>query len=211
MIQIRDVLQVKFGKIDQAVELFTQQSTSVSERIVMGQHFEILTDITGEMYNLINEFTVENLAEFNTMRDQQFVQPQFEQWFRQFQLFIEGGRREYYNVEGQFKTWSQTGAVVVREAYRAYKWQMKTAVELLKRYGGLLEYFGVGKNARILTDASGPMFQAIIEIETENMSSWENQRRMLYREVEFQVWFNQMMTCVEAGTHQFFRVEFTGE
>ena len=51
MIQIRDVLQVKFGKIDQAVELFTQLSQPVSERVVMGQHFEVLTDITGEMYS----------------------------------------------------------------------------------------------------------------------------------------------------------------
>jgi hypothetical protein len=31
----------------------------------------------------------------------------------------------------------------------------------------------------------------------------------LYREVEFQVWFNQMMTSVETGTHEFFRVEYT--
>jgi hypothetical protein len=82
-------------------------------------------------------------------------------------------------------------------------------LELLKRYGGLLEFFGVGRNARILTDLSGQMFQAIIEIETENMSTWENQRRNLYRETEFQVWFNQMMTSIEAGSHQFYRIEFT--
>jgi hypothetical protein len=60
MLQIRDVLQVRFGKIDQAVELFTQPSTPASERIVMGKHFEVLTDITGDMYTLVNEFTVEN-------------------------------------------------------------------------------------------------------------------------------------------------------
>ena len=63
MIQIRDVLQVKFGKIDQAVELFTQLSLPVSDRVVMGQHFEVLTDITGKMYNLVNGFVVENMAE----------------------------------------------------------------------------------------------------------------------------------------------------
>jgi hypothetical protein len=211
MIQIRDVLQVRFGKIDQAVELFTQLSTPASERIVMGQHFEVLTDITGEMYNLVNEFTAASLAEFTTMRDQQFVQPEFNRWYKQFPLFVEGGRREFYAVEGALKTWSQPGVVVVRENYLAYKGQIHTAVALLKRYGGLLEYFGVGQNARILTDASGPMYQAIIEVETENMSSWESHRRTLYREVEFQVWFNQMMTSVEAGTHQFFRLEFTSE
>ncbi len=209
MIQIRDVLQVKFGKIDQAVELFTQLSTPASDRVVMGQHFEVLTDITGEMYNLVNESVVESMAEFTETREKQFSQPEFDRWFKQFQLFVEGGRREYYNVEGPLETWSRPGIIVVREAYRALKWQIHTAVALLQRYGGLLEYFGVGSNPRILTDASGPMFQAVIEIETDSMSAWESHRRTLYREVEFQVWFNQMLTSVEAGTHEFFRVEYT--
>jgi hypothetical protein len=209
MIQIRDVLQVKFGKIDQAVELFTQLSTPETERVLMGQHFEVLTDISGTMYSLVNEYTVASLAEFTASREQQFAQAEFEHWFKQFQLFVEGGRREYYTVEGPLKTWSRPGVVVVRETYRAYKWQIHTAVDLLKRYGGLLEYYGVGQNSRILTDFSGPMFQAVIEIETESMATWESQRRSLYREVEFQVWFNQMLTSVEAGAHEFFRVEYT--
>lgn len=209
MIQIRDVLQVKFGKIDQAVELFTQLSTPASDRVVMGQHFEVLTDITGEMYNLVNESVVESMAEFTETREKQFSQPEFDRWFKQFQLFVEGGRREYYNIEGPLETWSRPGVIVVREAYRALKWKIHTAVALLQRYGGLLEYFGVGSNPRILTDASGPMFQAVIEIETDSMSAWESHRRTLYREVEFQVWFNQMLTSVEAGTHEFFRVEYT--
>jgi hypothetical protein len=211
MIQIRDVLQVRFGKIDQAVELFTQLSTPASERVVMGKHFEVLTDITGDMYTLVNEFTVENMSAFMELRDQQMAQPEFTRWFQQFQQCVEGGRRDYYQVEGPIKTWSQPGAVVIREAYQAYKWQIQNAVELLKRYGGLLEFFGVGKNARISTDASGPMFTAVIEIETDSMSTWENQRRTLYREPEFQVWFNQMMTSIEAGAHQFYRVEYIGK
>jgi hypothetical protein len=174
----------------------------------MGQHFEVLTDITGKMYNLVNEFVVENLAEFTEMREKQFARPEFERWFKQFQLFVEGGQREYYNVEGQIQTWSRQGVIVVREAYQAYEWQIHTAVGLLQRYGGLLEFFNVGSKPRILTDLSGPMFQAVIEIETESLSTWESHRRTLYREVEFQVWFNQMMTSVEAGTHEFFRVEY---
>jgi hypothetical protein len=209
MIQIRDVLQVKFGKIDQAVELFTQLSAPASQRIVMGQHFEVLTDITGAMYSLVNEFVVNDMAEFSQLRAKQEAQPEFERWFKQFQLFIEGGRREYYTVEGPLVTWSRPGVVVVREAYRTYKWQIHTAVGLLQRYGGFLEFFGVGSKPRILTDLSGPMFQAVIEIETESLSTWENQRRDLYRQAEFQVWFNQMMTSVEAGSHEFFRVEYS--
>ncbi len=209
MIQIRDTLQVKFGKIDQAVELFTRPATPAPAQIVPGGRLEVLTDISGPMYTLVNEFAVENLAEYEAKRQEQFRQPQFEEWFRQFQLFVEGGRREYYNAEGSYDVWSKPGVVVVREMYRAYKWQIHNAVSLLSRYGGLLVDRGVGRNPRILTDASGQMFRAIIEIETDEMSLWETQRRELFKQVEFQVWFNQMLTTVESGFHEFFRVEYT--
>jgi hypothetical protein len=208
MIQIRDILDVKFGKIDQAVELFTNPSTPAPGIIVPGRHFEVLTDISGPMYILVNEYVVENLGEFEVMRDKQYNLPEFEAWFKQFQLFVEGGRREYYNVEGSYEPWSRPGMVAIRESYRAYKWQIHRAVSLLQRYGGLLVDRGVGQKPRILTDASGQMFQAVIEIETDSMATWENHRRALFKEVEFQVWFNQLLTTVEAGHHEFYRVEY---
>lgn len=207
MIQIRDTLNVKFGKIDQAVELFSgsHQYTPFKEPEF---HLNVLTDISGPMYTLINEFVAPSLGEFEAARDQSYKQAGFKEWFRQFQLFVEGGRREYYTVEGEYTSWTYPGLVVVRETYHTYKWQIETAVSLLKRYGGLLVDRGVGKNPRILTDASGQMFRAIIEIETESMSRWETQRRETYQQVEFKVWFNQMLTAVEAGAHDFYRVEY---
>lgn len=208
MIQVRDTLQVKFGKIDQAVALFTG-SYQFAPFSAPEYHLTVLTDVSGPMYTLINEFVVPNLKEFEVARDQTSTQAGHEEWFRQFQLFVEGGRREYFNVEGAYTPWTRAGMIVVREAYLTYKWQTQTAISLLNRYGGLLADRGVGKNPRILTDASGMMFQAVIEIETESMSEWEYRRREVYRQVEFQVWFNQMMTAVEAGAHEFYRVEFS--
>jgi hypothetical protein len=207
MIQIRDVLQVKFGKIDQAVELFTPPPADAPGFIARGHHFDLLTDISGSMYTLVNEYVAQNLSEHEALRDQQFSQPQFSAWFEQFQLYVDGGRREYYNVEGGYEPWSRPGMVVVREAYRAYKWQIGTAVELLQRYGALLVDRGVGRKPRILTDLSGQMFQAVIEIETESLSAWEGQRRSLFSQPEFQVWFIQLRNTVESGEHQFYRVE----
>jgi hypothetical protein len=162
------------------------------------------------MYTLINEFVFPTLGDFETARDESYRQSGHAEWFRQFQLFVEGGRRDYFTVEGDYTPWSRPGMIVVRETYRTFKWQIDTTVALLKRYGGLLADRGVGKNPRILTDASGSMFRAIIEIETESLSTWETQRRVVYKQVEFQVWFNQMLTSVEAGSHEFYRVEFTG-
>jgi len=209
MIQIHDTLQVKFGKIDQAVELFTggQPYAPFSDPEC---HLNVLTDVSGPMYTLINEFVFPSLGEFEAARDESYQQAGQKDWFRQFQLFVEGGKRDYFTVEGDYIPWTRPGMIVVRETYRTFKWQIDTAVSLLKRYGGLLVDRGVGKNPRILTDASGPMFRAVIEIETESLSVWEAQRREVYKQVEFQVWFNQMLTSVEAGSHDFYRVEYSG-
>ncbi len=208
MIQVRDILQVKFGKIDQAVELFTQPEGPALLYMSPEYQFNVLTDITGTMYTLINEFTVPSMADFENLNQRTFNQPGFEDWFKQFQLFVEGGRREFYHVEGSYGAWAQPGMIVVRETYRAFKWQIRNAVSLLQRYGGLLVDRGVGKRPRILTDTSGPMFTAIIEVETDSMSTWETQRRGVYRQTEFQVWFTQMLTTVESGAHEFYRVEY---
>jgi hypothetical protein len=209
MIQIRDIFQVKFGSIDQAVDLFAKPSTPAPAIFPPGQHFEALTDITGKMYTLVNDYIAQDLGQFESLRDQLFADPGFDPWFKQFQLYVEDGRREYYNVEGPYEAWSGPGRIVVREIYHAYKWQIHNTVSLLQRYGGLLVDRGVGQKPRILTDASGPMFQAVIEIETDSMSSWESHRRSLFREVEFRVWFNQMLTSVESGSHEFYRVEYS--
>jgi len=206
MIQVRDVLQARFGKIDQAVDLFKNLPASYPAAPL---HFSVLTDISGEMYTIINEAVVENLGDWERTQTQQFVLPEFASWFKQFQLFIEGGRREYYHVEGDYQDWSRAGVIVVRESYRAHKWQIQQAVSLLQRYGALLCDRAVGQRPRILTDASGEMFRAVIEIETESTAVWEAQRRVLFKEPEFQVWFVQLVNCVEAGTHDFYRVEHT--
>jgi len=67
MIQVRDTLQVKFGKIDQAVELFTGLYQYAPFHAP--QYFlNVLTDISGPMYTLINEFVVPNLGELETAR-----------------------------------------------------------------------------------------------------------------------------------------------
>lgn len=210
MIQVRDVLQVKFGEIDQAVELFTRPSTPLVGYMLPEFHFNVLTDISGDMYTVVNEIALGSLGEFEVLRDRSFAEPSFEAWFTQFKMFVEGGRREYYNVEGPYATWSRPGRIVVRESYSTYQRQIHNAVALLQRYGALLVDRGVGENPRILTDASGPMYQAIIEVETESMTAWESHRRSLFRQVDFQVWFNQLRSAVHSGRHEFYRVEYTG-
>jgi len=207
MIQARTTYQLKFGKIDQAVTLFKRTPKFVPLPDGVNIHYHLLTDISGPMYTLVEEVVLPNLSEWESGRDTIFSHPEFGDWFKEFQLIVEVGRHEFYTLEGDCEEWSRPGVVIVREIFRALKWQIRPAVSLLQRYGALLTDCGVGRNPRILTDLTGPMFQAIIEIETDGLSEWESQRREMFRRPEFQVWFLQLCNHVEAGAHEFFRVE----
>jgi hypothetical protein len=142
MIEVRDVFQVKFGKIDQAVALFARLPKLSPGHAAASVHYHVLTDISGPMYTLVTEVVVPKLGEWETIRDASFGQPEFAEWFKEFQLVVEGGRREFYTFEGSCEDWSRSGVVVVRQVYRALKWQIHAAAELLQRYGALLTYVG---------------------------------------------------------------------
>jgi hypothetical protein len=207
MVQVRDVYQLKFGRIDQAVNLF-QRMPAVAGRIGdLAYNQAALTDISGPMYTFVSELLVPSLGHWEAGRTKVFDRPGFDEWFREFQLIVQTGHQDFYTLEADHPGWSRPGVVVVRECYRALKWQIRPAVGLLQRYGALLEDTGVGRRPRILTDLSGEMFHAIIEIETDDLAVWESSRRALYQRPEFQVWFAQLSSCVESGTHEFYRVE----
>jgi hypothetical protein len=207
MIEVRLVYQLKFGRIDQAVELF-QRLPSVAGSARDGLRPNGMTDVSGSMYTFVTELTVPSLAQYETMRSSLFEGPGYGEWFKQFQLIVESGRAEFFTIEGEHAGWSTPGSVIVREVYRALKWQIRPTVALLQRYGALLVDSQVGRNPRILTDLSGDMFSAVMEIETAGLSDWEIHRRELYRRPEFQVWFAQLSSSVEKGWHEFYRLEF---
>ncbi len=207
MIQVRTVYQVKFGKIDQAVDLFKRQPDRLPADVVGRLHYHLLTDISGPMYTLVEELMLPSIADWEMRRDELFRHPDYASWFKSFQLFIEGGQNEFYTIEGTHEDWSRPGVIVVRQTYRVLKWQIRPTVELLQRYGALLVDSAVGRKPRIMTDLSGPMFQAVIEIEADGLSEWEAHRRSMFQRPEFQVWFVQLVNTVETGAHEFYRVE----
>ena len=206
MIQVRDIFQLKFGRIDQAVELFRRLPEVVGPSpVVVRQHG--MTDISGSMYTFVTEMAVPSMADWESLRASLFERPGYDEWFKQFQLIVDSGQLEMYTIEGEHPGWSRPGVVIVREVYRAHKWQIRPTVALLQRYGALLVDSQVGLNPRILTDLTGPMFTCVIEIETDSLSEWENRRRAMYKRPEFQAWFAQLSSSVEKGCHEFYRLE----
>jgi hypothetical protein len=206
MIQVRDVYQLKFGRTDQAVSLFKRmpEVAGVSSG-PLNQH--ALTDISGTMYTFISEVTAPNLGYWEQASSEFLERPGFDEWFKEFQQIVQLGRRSFFTLENEHAGWSRPGVLVVRECYRAVKWQIRRTVDLLNSYGALLEEAEVGRRPRILTDVSGEMFNAIIEVETDDLAVWEAARRALYPRADFQAWFAQLSSCVEAGKHDFLRVE----
>lgn len=207
MIQARSIYQLKFGKIDQAVALFKRVPKFVLWPGGAKVHYHLLTDISGPMYTLVEEVMLPSLGDWETGQDMIFRRPDFADWFQEFQLFVEEGRHEFYTIEGPCEEWSRPGVIVVRQVFRAFKWQIRPAVALMQRYGALLTDAGVGRNPRILTDVSGPMFQVVIEAETDGLSEWEAHRRTMFSQPEFPVCFLKLSNHVAAGAHEFFRVE----
>lgn len=202
MIQVRECYQVKFGKIDAAVEHFMRFPGS---RAAAGP-YEVLIDLSGDMYTLVAARHVKSMADWEAAQESFAKSKDFQEWFRPFKQYVEGGQREFNRVEQENEGWSARGAVVVRSCFRALEWRMAETVELLKTYGAMLVDSGVGARPRILTDASGSMFNTFIEIETPDLKTWDEHRAGLFLDAQFQVWFLRLTGCVSHGSHVFYTV-----
>jgi hypothetical protein len=205
MIQVRDVYRVKFGRIDQAVEHFVrfpEDTAGGSSQM----HYEVLTDLSGDMFTLVTALEVGSMAEWEKLSAAGTRRKAYQDWFRPFQQFVEDGKRSFNKVEQANQGWSAAGAVVVRTCFRALEWRLDETVELLKTYGAMLVDAGVGGRPRILTASSGWMFNTILELETPDLRVWDTHRQTMFRDPQFQVWFLRLTACVSHGSHEFFTV-----
>lgn len=67
IIQVRDIFQVKFGQIDQAVALFSR-FRKLSPAYKAGRlHYDMLTDISSPMFTLVVGFMAESQAEWERL------------------------------------------------------------------------------------------------------------------------------------------------
>src|SRR3989304_5333509 len=156
MIQVRDSFQIRFGKIDQAIDLFLRLPKEVPEVFQpAGARIELLSDISGTMYTLREAMHFRSLEAWDESSQALFARPEFQEWFKDWKQFVEDGNREFFHVEHDKGGWSGKGAVVVRSCFRALPWRVHDAVDLLKDHGAMLADSGVGQRGRVLTEARG--------------------------------------------------------
>ncbi len=207
MIQVRDTFHIRFGKIDGAAEHFHRLlETMPSGFMPGGTRYELLTDISGPMYTLREALHFPSIQSWEDGLQALFARPEFDEWFKDWKQFVEDGSREFFHVEMDHEGWSGPGAIVVRSCFRALEWRVHEAVGLLKDHGAMLADCGVATRPRVLTDASGRMFNTVLEVETPDLRTWDEHRQTMFADPMFQAWFRRLLTCVSQGSHEFYRV-----
>ena len=106
MIQVRDTYQLRFGRIDQAVDLFRRLPQIAG---TLPFRHNAMTDVSGSMYTFVSELVFDNRGQWESQRHEVFQGPGFEQWFREFQLIVQTGHQEFYAFEGDHTGWSRPG------------------------------------------------------------------------------------------------------
>jgi hypothetical protein len=65
------------------------------------------------------------------------------------------------------------------------------------------------RSFRILTDASGPFFTVVTEMEVEGFAAWPQVMAEEFAHPSFAEWFARMVPLVESGRREFFNVVAT--
>ncbi len=94
--------------------------------------------------------------------------------------------------------------LVVRDVFQAKYGRGNELVALFKE---AFPKLGAGRTYRILTDASGPFFTVVTEVEVSSLAEWEQMTAQVFGMPEFGEWFNRMLPLVEAGRREFYHLE----
>lgn len=96
MILVRNIFQLKFGTMKQALDLWKEGEPIL--RASGQQQSRLLTDITGEYYTLVMELTFANLAEFERGHTSTGQSESWKSWYRRFSDLVISGRREIFTI-----------------------------------------------------------------------------------------------------------------
>lgn len=94
--------------------------------------------------------------------------------------------------------------LVVRDVFQARYGRGNELVALLKE---TFPQLGQEHTYRILTDASGPFFTVVTEVEVASLAEWEQMMVKVFNMPEFGEWFNRMTPLVESGRREFYHLE----
>ncbi len=95
MILVRDIFQVKFGRMKEALESWKEMAKA--SPMPQENHPRVLTDLTGQYYTLIVEATFKDLTDYESFFRRE-MKGAGDVYHRKFVPLVDSGRREIYNV-----------------------------------------------------------------------------------------------------------------
>lgn len=96
MILVRDIFQLKFGKMREAMDLWKQIVNNNSDPGYMPDR--LLTDMTGQYYTLVMESTFDSMADFEESFKRETGSDEWRHQYQKFTELVESGRREIFTV-----------------------------------------------------------------------------------------------------------------
>ena len=95
--------------------------------------------------------------------------------------------------------------LVVRQVFQARYGRGDELVALFQEFNTRQQESGESQTAfRILTDASGPFFTVVTEVEVESFATWEGSFRETMAQPWMGEWFSRMMPLVDSGRRDFY-------
>jgi hypothetical protein len=97
--------------------------------------------------------------------------------------------------------------LVARQVFQAKYGRGDELIALFKEFNTQMQEAGeAAPRFRILTDASGPFFTVVTEVEVENFAAWEGSFQEWMARPWMGEWFSRMMPLVESGSREFYNV-----
>lgn len=96
MIVVRDIFQVKFGRMKEAIAFWKEmQKASPQPPETLPR---VLTDFTGPYYTLVLEGTFKDLADYERYLHREMTGDAGELYHKKFVPLVDSGRREIFTV-----------------------------------------------------------------------------------------------------------------
>jgi hypothetical protein len=97
--------------------------------------------------------------------------------------------------------------LVARQVFQARYGRGDDLVEVFQELNRRMqEEEDPGPRFRILTDASGPFFTVVTEVEVESLADWEGSFSKSMERPWMGEWAGRMIPLVESGSRQFFNI-----
>ena len=97
MVLVRNVFQVKFGKMREATAAW-KEVPAMAKKSAAVRDVRILTDVTGPAYTLVVEFTYNSLADFEKSSGEIMRTPDWQAWYQRIVPVMETSRREIFTI-----------------------------------------------------------------------------------------------------------------